>query len=107
MRFESPKAHAPGNCVFGRRSAVGKAGRGTKMPLAKKPVIRCACREVVEALEQRQLLSGTGWTVSYWADNTYAGTDGTPPNYVVQDNGLYSGGTVKDLSGNTVNDAIN
>jgi hypothetical protein len=61
---------------------------------------------VVENLEKRQLLS-TGWMVSYWANNQKAGTDGTQPTYVVQDNGSGSAGTVTDLSGNTVPDAIN
>jgi hypothetical protein len=99
------------------RSLVRKGRSSSRRPKIQSPLNwpdqprRCssvseACRAVVENLEKRQLLS-TGWMVSYWANNQLAGTDAKQPTYVVQDNGSGSAGTVTDLSGNTVPDAIN
>ena len=78
MSFKSSKAQVPPPSVIRRQPAVEKAARGRKSPLAKERPIRSACNDVVEALEQRQLLSGTGWIVSvtYGNNNQNAGTDG-------------------------------
>ncbi len=107
MTFESSKTHGPSHRPLTSRSTAGKATRGRKSRLSKERPVRSACKEVIEALEQRQLLTGNGWEVSYWGNNINAGTDGVQPTYVVQDTGTNSAGTVVDLSAHTVSDAIN
>ncbi len=88
-----------------RKSHTSFSNRKIKSPLHSP--LPTACRTVVENLEQRQLLTANGWEVSYWANNDDAGTAGVNPTYVLQDTGSNSGGTVVDVSGATVKDAIN